>query len=178
MKTIPLVTQNSALELVAPNVARDAPLSVAWLAGAEGRNTLALMGVPSNHNAPSTLEREKARIYTFIHTTEQLNWMLSYNGHIVGAIWVDLTASGNLPAPSVHIMIGEPEARGKGLGSAALKAVIAHLKTIHQNTVYSRHLVDNKNALQLLASAGFEPDGNPYTDPDGLTWQNVAIRSS
>jgi RimJ/RimL family protein N-acetyltransferase len=171
-----LSTENVELKLIAPNVERDTPLSVAWLAGSTGRETLKLMGVPDTENKASTLEQERARVEGFLARQDQLNWMLEFSGDVVGSIWVDLEPSEHVPAPAVHLMIGEPNVRGQGLGGAALRAVLRYLQTSGTEVVYSRHLTNNKASAYLLAAADFAPQGQAYRDGAGLVWQNVAHR--
>lgn len=175
MKAPDLVTQNTHVRLIEPNVERDAPISVMWLDGELGRSTLKLMGVPDKDNHASDLEKEKERVEEFLETTEQLNWAIAYDDSVVGAIWVDLIEKEGVPAPSVHIMIGEPSMRGKGVGSASVKAVIDYLNDQGELQVFSRHLADNTAATTLLKDMGFEPVGTPQTDQDGLVWQNVQL---
>jgi hypothetical protein len=59
-------TRLSELILVRPNVKRDAPLGVQWLANQEGRRTLRLMGSTNKNNKPSTIEEEQRRVRGFI----------------------------------------------------------------------------------------------------------------
>src|SRR5215475_5574269 len=118
-----LTAPNLPVRLVMPVVARDSALSVRWLTGVDGRETLRMMGVPEDHIAPVSLAEEAARIATFIDRTDQYNWMIELGGTIVGAIWVDLQPSAMLPAPAVSYMVGDPSARGKGVAGASLAAV-------------------------------------------------------
>jgi hypothetical protein len=99
MKAPQLQTDNPAVTLVAPNVERDAPLGVQWLAGAPGRHTLALMGVSDHDNHETSLATEQKRVQGFIENQQQLNWMIQFNDQVVGAIWVDLQATSELLAP-------------------------------------------------------------------------------
>lgn len=173
MKAPELETNNPAVILVEPDVERDAPLGVAWLQGELGRNTLSLMGVPDKDNKPTTLAAERGRVQGFIEGRDQLNWMIQYNGKVVGSVWVDLATKEKLPAPSVHIMIGDPTMRGKGVGNFTLSTVLNYLEAQGYTTIYSRHLTKNKGAKSVLVSLGFRELGVPHTDDDGLTWQNV-----
>jgi RimJ/RimL family protein N-acetyltransferase len=175
MKTTPLETNNPHIQLIEPDVERDAAISVGWLEGDLGRDTLRLMGVSAEENKPSSLEQEKERVEGFIANENQLNWMISYDGKIVGSVWADLHSSDELPGPSVHIMIGDPEVRGKGIGTASISAVIDHLRNNKVETIYSRHLLENEGSKHLLVGLGFNDLGEPYTDKDGLKFQNVSL---
>jgi len=169
-----LQTDKPDVMLVEPNIERDAALGVHWLEGELGRATLASMGVADKDNKPTTLEYERERVRDFIEKQDQLNWMIEYQGKVIGSVWVDLKQVGNVSAPAIHIMIGDPEMRGKGVGFAASSKVIEHLQGLGFDNVYSRHLTKNSGASNLLQSLGFTNLGEPYLDDDGLEWQNVA----
>jgi len=170
-------TPNPRVRLVKPDVARDAVLSVKWLAGDEGRKTLRLMGVPDARNKASTLEQEQARVQDFLDRTDQRNWMIELDDKVVGSVWIDLKPTPTMPAPSVHIMIGDPAVRGQGAGSAAFRAALDWLRTNEAlyPLVYSRHLTHNDPAGALLTKNKFIDLGEPYTDEDGLEWQNAYL---
>jgi hypothetical protein len=102
MKTIPLETDNPSVHLVEPKLARDSQLGVQWLHGDIGRNTLQLMGVSDEDNQPTTLQQEKQRVAEFIERPDQLNWMIEYQGQVVGSIWVDLESKARVPSPAIH----------------------------------------------------------------------------
>lgn len=173
MKAVPLETNNPRVHLVEPELERDAQLGVQWLHGDIGRNTLQLMGVSDEDNKPTTLEHEKQRVTEFIEKPDQLNWMIDYDGKVVGSIWVDLKPKDSVPSPAIHIMIGDPSARGKGVGFSATSKVVEYLEEQFNKSIYSRHLTKNSGARSLLDALGFKDIGDPYTDEDGLQWQNV-----
>lgn len=56
-----LTTPNPRVRLVMPVVTRDSALSVRWLSGSQGRETLRMMGVPDDHIAPASLDEEAVR---------------------------------------------------------------------------------------------------------------------
>lgn len=173
MKTTVLETDNPNIHLIEPDIERDAALGVQWLEGELGRNTLSLMGVSAADNKPTTLEQEKERVKEFIEKDNQLNWMISYEDKVVGSVWVDLEPSEYLQSPSVHIMIGSPEARGKGIGLSTTAAVVEHLQKQGYAQVYSRYITNNEGSRNLLGKLGFHELGTPYTDEDNLQFQNV-----
>jgi RimJ/RimL family protein N-acetyltransferase len=175
MKAPNLPTANTNVLLIEPNVQRDAALGLKWINGELGKNTLSLMGVSDTNNHATTLEVEEKRILGFIENDDQLNWMIEHNGAVVGAIWVDLEPSETVPAPAVHIMIGDPAARGQGIGTASTAAVIDYLKNKGEQRIYSRTLTRNNIASSLLAENGFKPYGPPYKDSDELEWQNAML---
>ena len=174
MKAPILNTKNHDLKLVEPDVSRDVANSVKWLEGDMGHATLQLMGVTNEHNKPTTLKDEEERINSFLTRQDQLNWMIEYQGEVVGSVWVDLEDSDFLASPSVHIMIGNPEMRGKGLGLASVSSVLNYLKNSGEKTIYSRYLTTNQGSQHLLSKLGFDSLGAPYKDGD-LLFQNVKL---
>lgn len=172
----PLDTDNPRVKLVYPDIERDAPLGVIWLEGETGRHTLKLMGVADADNKPTDIVRERERVGNFIHGPNQLNWMIEFDGQVVGYIWVDLTPNKYLNSPSVHIMIGDPHARGAGIGSVSVKAVIDYLSQAGHKKIYSRYLLINTGSSKLLHGMGFQQDGPPYKDADNLEFQNVVLK--
>lgn len=173
MKALELATSDVDVKLIEPDIERDAPLGVQWLAGESGRNTLELMAVAPANNKPTSLYHEKARVRDFIEKDDQLNWMIESKKRVVGAVWVDLCTVGTLPAPSVHIMIGDTSDRGKGIGRTVISAVITYLKEQGYDTVYSRHLSKNHVIQRLFIQLGFQELDAAYVDEDGLEFQNV-----
>lgn len=132
------------------------------------------MGVTDQKNKPTSLKEEKKRVDKFITGKNQLNWMIVLEGTIVGSVWVDLEATEYLKAPSVHIMIGDPSVRGQGVGRATIEAVIHYLGDKGKKTIYSRHLTDNDRIRLVFEKLDFKTLGEPYSDEDGLVWQNVS----
>ena len=173
MKAPQLETINSQMQPIEPNVERDSALSFTWLEGEIGKRTLSLMGVPDKENQGSSLEAERARVQGFIEGQDQLNWTIKCEEKIVGSIWVDLKKSDHVPAPSIHIMIGDVSARGKGVGDASARAVLGYMIQKGEHTIYSRRLVKNQDVAKLFDRNGFEKLGESYRDGDGLEWQNV-----
>ncbi|HVQ43947.1 MAG TPA: GNAT family N-acetyltransferase [Candidatus Saccharimonadia bacterium] len=172
-----LSTTDPTIQLVAPDVIRDAPLGVTWLAGPRGRHTLKMMGVMDSINQPSDLDQETKRIQVFLENPNQYNWMIRVKNQIVGSVWVDRHGWGNLKGPVVSIMIGDPSARGQGVGHAALQAAIEFLESQGHKRIYARHIIDNQVSPLLLSKLGFKKTGDPYIDDeDGLSWQTL-VRS-
>lgn len=168
--------QGDDIRLKRPLVQRDAPLSVEWLRGEEGRKSLLFMGVPEEDITEPTLEAEQTRIQSFLDRKDQLNWMIEYKNRVVGAIWVDLEPTEYVKAPTPHIMIGDISARGRGVGSQAMKLVIQYLFSQGHDAVYTRCKPSNTAVMRMNAKLGFQKDGEEYIDTDGITWQNVVIK--
>ena len=171
-----LETDLSGLKLIAPDVDRDAGNGVEWLKGTVGRETLGLMGVTDAENAETTLEIERDRVTQMIESEDGLAWMLERDGKVIGVLEVRLKGDEYLRAPNVNTMIGDPNARGQGVGTAAKRAVIDYM--FHEysaSELYSRHLTRNDISAAGLAELGFTDDGPAYTDGDSLEWQNMIL---
>jgi len=180
MKTVVLETDNPSIRLVEPDINRDAELAVEWLNGELGHTTMLLMGNSEavvNEILPTTLDKEAGRVKEFIEKDSQLNWMIEYGGKVVGSAWADIKKSDDLPAPSVHIMIGDPTMRGKGIGTSTISAILNHLEGRGDTTIYSRHIISNERADELLKSLGFKDFGTPYIR-DGVEYQNLVREST
>jgi RimJ/RimL family protein N-acetyltransferase len=174
-----LITDIPALTLKAPDPERDAPFAVQWFTSPDGHETLQLMGNAEKDITPSTLEKEQEILTDFLQLEKegkQLTWMMRSNDKTVGAIWVELAAQPVIPSPAISIMIGDQAMRGKGVGGAAMRAVIAYLQaTTTYSKLYARHLVTNHASAHMLAGLGFMPIGASYIDPNGLTFQNRVL---
>lgn len=163
--------------MITPEVERDAPLGFEWRSGEAGRESRRLMGMPEPDIAPPVLDTEEARIEDFLDRSDLLAWMIEVDGEVVGTAEVHLKDSAYLPAPWVTVFIGETASRGSGVGTTVLRAVIAWLaQEKGEEMIFARYRLGNEASAQMLLKAGFEDDGNPYTDTRGIGWQNVILR--
>lgn len=167
------------LILTAPNPKRDAPYAHNWFVSKFGKETLLLMGNAENEIKPSTLDGEKKTLQKFIElekSNEQLTWMIQTDNKTTGAVWIELTDTEFVKSPAVHMMIGDSEYRGKGIGKIVMSEMIKYTKEkLKSSVIYSRHLVSNKPVTALLDSFGFIDDGKSYIDSNNLEWQNVKL---
>lgn len=178
MFTKQLPTTNQKINLIKPDVSRDAPLSVYWLADPHGRFTLKMMGVPDKDNHAYTLAEEQKRVQEFLDLKDQYNWMIEVDGRVIGSIWVDLKDTAEIKAPSLSIMLGDPDVRHGGIGAAVGEAVINYLIEAGCDRIYSRHLIENTISPKLLYKLNFQNDGAPYIGAeDGLLWQNTYMKA-
>lgn len=165
--------------LLEPDIDRDAPFAFDWFRGAKGRQTLLLMGNAAHEISPPTLKGEQATIKEFLDLEKegrQITRMIVVGGVTIGAVWIELFENHGVKSPSVHIMMGNPEYRGKGIGTSVMRSAVRYaFEKLHATIVYSRHLVSNKNVSALMAKLGFEKDGDMYVDENGLAWQNVRV---
>lgn len=179
MRTAMVMNRND-VQLVKPNVIRDVSFALGWFAHPEGRQTLLSMGNADHEIDPSTVEGERKTIQEFIDLeseNRQITRMIVVDQKTIGLVWIELLENHGVKAPSVHIMIGDPEYRGKGIGSAAMEAAIQYVtNVVGEQTVYSRHLASNEAIAAVNAKLGFVNDGDQYEDENGLVWQNVVIR--
>lgn len=168
------------ISLVTPNPERDAPFALNWFVSKFGKETLLLMGNAENEIEPSTLESETKIIGEFIELekdNKQLTWMIRDQDKTIGATWIELADTPDVKSPAIHIMIGDKEYRGKGIGRSVINEMLQYLDTdLRANDVYSRHLASNEAAKKLLESCGFGNDGEVYSDSNDLNWQNVHLR--
>ena len=173
-----LPTSIPELVLTNPVPNRDASFALSWFEAESGKDTLLKMGNAPDEITEPSLEGEIATIEEFLtleNEGKQKNWMLRYGETTIGAAWIDLVENHGVVAPSVHLMIGDPAFRGKGVGKAAMNTMITYLKNNGNDTVYSRHLVSNEAVTGLTRSLGFVPDGKSYVDENGLEWQNIKL---
>ena len=173
-----LTTSIPELVLTNPVPYRDAPFALSWFESESGRDTLLKMGNAPDGITDPTLEGELSTLEEFLaleNAGKQKTWMLRWGEITIGAAWVELIENHGVEAPSVHLMIGDPAYREKGIGKAAMKTMITYLRDSGKDTIYSRHLVSNEAVIGLNRSLGFIPDGRSYIDEDGLEWQNIKL---
>lgn len=167
------------VQLLVPNVERDSPFALNWFERPEGHATLLSMGNAENEIEPSTLEGEKATLREFLDLekdNKQITRMIIVDSRTIGAVWIELFENHGVKPPSVHIMIGDPDYRGKGIGRAVMKSAINYVRDILQyEIIYTRYLANNLPIAKLNGSLGFEKDGEPYEDENRLTWQAVKM---
>jgi GNAT superfamily N-acetyltransferase len=137
------------------------------------------MGNTDDQIFASTLEGELATLRQFIElekANKQITWMLRSDGKTIGAVWIELDATEHLQAPAVHIMIGDPEYRSKGIGKDVMRGVVEYIKNVLKSEyLYNRHLVSNDVIDKVTKSVGLTKYGHRYTDNNGLVWQNVRL---
>lgn len=173
-----LQTADPSVRLIEPDVERDAPLSFEWMAGDEGRRSQALMGVADKDIHAHTLDESELLIESFMDSDNEIVWMVEHEGKVVGALEVHLKETELLPGPSIHLMIGDVEVRGQGVGYAVLYAAIAYLRDEQgHDIIFTRVRTNNVPSLHLFLKLGFEEDGEPYVDNDDLSWQTMIYRS-
>lgn len=170
---------NGSYALLPLDIERDAPFAHSWFTRLEGHETLLSMGNAEHEIEPSTLEGERSIMQEFIQLEqagEQITRMIIVDGKTVGVVWIELLENHNVKPPSVHIMIGDPDYRGRGLGLLVMQSIIEYVRVhLHAGAVYSRHLSSNTAITKVLEKLGFEADGESYADENGLVWQNVKL---
>ena len=177
MNMLPTTLPNIYLDAAEPD--RDAPFAYRWFSGAHGRETLTLMGNAPHEIHESTLEKEYETFASFVALEKagtQITRVIRCDDQTIGVIWLELVENHDVKAPSIHIMIGDPIYRGKGIGYAAMKAMIDFARVnLGARHLYSRHLKNNEAISRLNKQLGFQEDGMPYTDGNGLEWQQVSL---
>lgn len=177
MITSDILTSDESIRLITPDILRDAERNVEWTADEEGRETQKAMGVPADQMQELTLQEAMVIVQTLVLSEKDILWMIEYDGEVVGMIEVHLEPNDYLAAPAITIMIGDPEARGHGVGFTAMQAAIAWLQYDEgEEIIFSRYPTDSRAACRLSQKLGFEEDDEPYTDQSGQQWQNVVLR--
>jgi len=172
-------TSIDELKLEEPDPIRDAPFALGWFEAPHGRETLLLMGNADHEISTPSLAGEQATLREFIDLKaqgKQLTWMIRIDNQTIGAAWIDLLENHSVKSPSIHLMIGAKEYRGRGIGKATMSALIEYVQThIETPAIYSRHLTTNSVVAAMNRSLGFANDDIPYADENGLEWQNVKL---
>lgn len=168
------------IKLLPINVERDAPFAHSWFTRAEGRDTLLRMGNAEHEIMPSTLAGERATMQEFIELeaqNKQITRAIVIDDVTIGVVWIELFENHGVKAPSVHIMIGNPDYRGRGIGGESMNRMIEYVHDeLHFSTVYTRYLADNVAIARVNKALGFMNDGMEYTDSNGLLWQNAVLK--
>lgn len=166
------------IDLIDIDVARDAPLAMAWINAPSGVEMLRLMGMIVPDDFTTTLDLEAKTLQQIINDPNELAWMIDYDGQVVGILEVHLVDQASRPAPNIGIMIGDASARGKGIGRSAIQLAISKLVELGYKTVYARTLTHNTASRKMLAKLGFVINGRPYAGTDNLHWQNYSLAIS
>jgi len=175
----PVQTSLPNLRLIEPNPLRDAPITLSWFESKYGKETLLLMGNAEHEIGTPSLKSEIQTLEEFVNLrekNEQLTWMIQTENKVIGVAWIELVENHSVQPPSVHLMIGNKEYRGQGIGKATMLALIDYIKkNIETPTIYSRHLKHNVVVASMNRTLGFIDDGSSYIDENRLEWQNVKL---
>lgn len=174
-----LSTSLPDLTLIDPDPIRDAPVTLRWFEADYGRETLLLMGNAQHEITTPSLESEIAILQEFIELDQmnrQRTWMMKFRDEIIGVAWIELAENHSVHQPSIHLMIGNKDYRGHGIGTASMLALIKFIKQeISTPVIYSRHLKSNIAIATMTRKIGFIKDGDSYIDDNGLEWQNIKL---
>jgi len=164
-----------AISLEKIDIDEGARLGVQWLNAPYGVETLRLLGNIVPDDFKTSYEEEVDRLTEMTTDTNVLAWVIKYNATTVGVAEAKLIEFEGLQAPNMALFIGDISMRGKGVGTAALRLVLAELLDMNYSTAYARALTRNLASKAMLQKVGFIADGEPYTDKDGLHWHNYTI---
>ncbi len=164
------------VELDKIDINEGAQLGVLWLNAPYGVETLRLLGNIVPDDFKTTYDEEVERLTKMTSDTNVLAWSIKYDTVTVGVAEAKLKEFEGLPAPNITLFIGDITMRGKGVGTAALRHVLDELLNRQYYNAYARALTHNIASSAMLQKAGFMVDGSPYTDKDGLHWQNYHIQ--
>jgi len=169
--------KQSDIQLLTPDGERDAEFAHTWLTRPEGRETLLSMGNAEHEIEEMTLEDHRQIMQEFLdfeREGKQITRVIVADNKTIGVVWIELYENHGVKAPSIHIMIGDPNYRGKGIGRIAMGSMIDYARnTLKYKTMYTRHLANNLPVARLNETFGFVKDGDRYKDENGLEWQNI-----
>lgn len=117
-----------------------------------------------------------AELMELEESRQQLTWFIIADNQKIGIAAIHLVDDGDVPAPSVTIMIDDEVRRGHGIGTGVIKEMIKYTYcNLPTENLNARYLIANKGAEKFLKKQGFEKDGDVYDDDDGQKWQNVSL---
>lgn len=163
------------VRLVDINVERDAPMGVKWLNGIHGVETFRLMGNVIADDWQTNIDEQREVLAGIINDSKGLSFMVEADGKIVGIVETHPDSTPELPGPSIHIMLGDHNARGRGIGYASQLQQIDKLKQLGYKKLYSRAQTINVGSNNLLTKLGFEKYGEIYVTAEGLKYQNYIL---
>ncbi|MDB5177237.1 MAG: hypothetical protein JWN75_905 [Candidatus Saccharibacteria bacterium] len=106
---------------------------------------------------------------------KQLTRLIFVDNNEAGVAWIDLEGNEYIDSPNIYIMVDE-KYRGQGIGSGVMKELIKYAYcNLTSEILYSRQQVSDEVTEKLNKKLGFESDDKPYTDSDGVQWQNVKL---
>ena len=125
------------------------------------------------------MTKTQTPIYELVETEKQparFAWAIQVDGKEIGAVGINLEDTDELESPAVHVAIEDANPRGSEIEIAVLKDMISYAyRNIPSEHLYSRYETSSLMGDKLLKQLGFEKDGDPYVDDDGLKWQNVVL---
>lgn len=170
-------SNQSDIQLLMPDIERDAVFAHTWFTRPEGRATLLSMGNAEHEIEEMTLADHRRIMQEFLdfeREGKQITRVIVADNKTIGVVWIELYENHDVKAPSIHIMIGDPDYRGKGIGRIAMESMLDYAcNTLGHKTIYTRHLANNLPVARLNETLGFVKDGEKYTDENGLEWQNI-----
>ena len=167
---------NNNLRLIIPNPKLHAHESIKWLSGDTGRENMRLMGCLVDDCFSPRLKDEIRRLKSMIKSKTEYLLMIEYKGRIVGQLELWTQQLDKVPTPSISILIGCPNMRGKSIGSEVLRAAHNILQSAGFSLSHSRALLANQNSNKFFLKNGYKKTGSPYHDSFGLIWQNYSIQ--
>lgn len=163
---------NKDLRLANPRPKKDSRVSVGWLEGDAGRQTLRLMGCLVEEDFKPSIKEETKRLRAMLKSKSAVIKMIEYRGQVVGQIEIWLKQYDRVASPSISILIGSPLMRGQKIGSLVLGAIHDIIASLGYERSYGRALMASSPSNDFFTKNGYTKDGRPYSDDDGLLWQN------
>lgn len=167
---------NDSLELVHPNVERDAQISLSWLKASKIRPLMRLMNVRIDDNYQPNITDEIARITNFIERQDQIVWMIKRSNAVIGSIWADIVRTDHLEPPVVCLMLGNENSRQSGVGKLATTGVLNFLSGEGYEKAYAGAvLVNNTPAINMLNSLNYQKFGVPRLNEENEFIQDFVV---
>lgn len=146
-----------------------------WLQGADGRETLRLLGNILPPDFTTDTATEYARTQEILADENKLAWIILFEDEPAGVAEANLKATPEIVAPYLSYFVGDKASRGNGIGTSALGCILDDLQTRGYTKVFARTLTENIASQKVLQNQGFAKQGTIYADKDGLTWQNYQV---
>ncbi|MBP9812982.1 GNAT family N-acetyltransferase [Candidatus Saccharibacteria bacterium] len=163
---------NKDLRLVNPRPKKDSRVTVGWLEGDIGRQTLRFMGCLVEEDFNPSIKEETKRLRAMLKSKSAVIKMIEYQGQIIGQIEIWLKQYDRVASPSISILIGSPNMRGQKIGSLILGAIHDIIRNLGYERSYGRALMASSLSNEFFIKNGYLRNGRPYGDDDGLLWQN------
>ncbi len=160
---------------LAPLTTEYAATIAEWLQGAQGRETLRLLGniLPPDFTTNEIIERKRTE--ETLADANKIAWIILFDDEPVGIAEVDIKATNEIQAPHFAYFIGDINNRGNGIGTATLFLLLEELRGSGYTQAFGRAISENLASKKVMQKAGFTKQGEEYTDKDGLVWKNFVF---
>ena len=111
------------------------------------------------------LSKYQSRIYSH-KKSDTLSWYyIKFNSGYIGSVWLEKYGLDNFAV--LGIFIADNKCRNRGIGSCAIKSVLADMEILNINEVRLRVREENIRAIKCYQKSGFAETGR-YTKDNGI----------